>query len=182
MPVLDAYCQTTDLLLGNIPTPGYMAPDRYVTDAADEIDSKIGFIYITRVDVSNTSVVVKPARLLLKRLNVFLASGRLLMAAAAAQEDNQTHAYARSLVKEAEDALNLIATGQLVLPGAPKVVTDGETVLTGPMQANKDPESNVDAFYDRIVNPKYVYPYPSDYGVYHTPGGDQPFPDRGFVR
>jgi hypothetical protein len=161
-----------------------MSKEQYVNDAADEIDSKIGFVYETRVDTSDTSTVVKPVRLLLKRLNVFLASGRLLMAAAAAKEETQVHAYALSLVREAEATLEMIAKGQLPLDGALKVDAGTTENLTGPMQYNKDTESNVDAFYDRIANPRYWYPYPNEYGVriFPYPQTDPPFGNKSMVR
>ena len=167
---VDAYCQPSDLLTGNIPTPAYLSPAKYCVDAADEIDSKIGFIYETRVDISLGSPVAKPVCLLLKRLNVFLASGRLLMAAAAAQEDTQVHAYALSLIRDAEQTLAMIASGELPLTGATPIPGSAMPV-NGPKISNGDVESMVDAFYNRTVNPYYwnpseVEPYPATF----TPG------------
>ncbi|HWI68184.1 MAG TPA: hypothetical protein VNS88_07365, partial [Nitrospiraceae bacterium] len=71
------YSEVTDLLTGNVPTPAYLSPQKYVDDAADEIDSKIGFVYETPIDVtySSSNPVTRPVRLLLKRINNFLASG-----------------------------------------------------------------------------------------------------------
>lgn len=146
------YAAVGDLLTGNIPTPGYLAPDKFVQDAADEIDSQLGFVYETPFDVSETSELVRPARLLLKRLNVFLASGRLLMAAAASGEDDNLHAYAKSLVDQALQTLEMIRTGEIVLEGAVEINPSTSDQPKGPMWYNPDPESAVDAFYG-VVNP-----------------------------
>lgn len=146
-----AYCQTTDLLTGNIPTPAYMSPQKFVDDAADEIDSKIGFVYETPVDISDVSPVVRPARLLLKRINVFLATGRLLMAAASAGEDVSLHAYAKKMVDDATTALDAIFAGDLVIEGATLLNPASEDATKAPMWSNPDIESAVDSFYGQLI-------------------------------
>jgi hypothetical protein len=163
-----AYSEVGDLLTGNIPTPDYLSPQKYVDDAADEIDSKIGFIYKTPVviteenPVGTPNPVVRPVRLLLKRLNNFLASGRLLMAASAGGEDDRVHAYGWSLVQDATLALMQISEGKIPLEGVEPVEGDDDGVtVTAPLFYNEDLESNVSAFYDRIVNPDFQY-FPVD--------------------
>jgi hypothetical protein len=151
-----AYCLVTDLLTGNIPVPANLEPQKYVDDAADEIDSKIGFVYVTPIDVTSGSEVPRPARLLLKRINVHLATGRLLLAAAAGQEESQLHAYGWSLIKEANSALDQIASGSIPITGA-VLLPGNEEVVTAVIVNNLDPESAVEAFYDRIANPNYSY-------------------------
>lgn len=157
-----AYSETTDLLTGNVPTPAYLSPQKYVDDAADEIDSKIGFTYETPIDVTDSSSnpVSRPVRLLLKRINNFLASGRLLLAVDAGAETDRVHAYGLYLVKEAEESLYAICEGKVNLEGAELLPTD-QARVTAPLIKNVDEESNVESFYDRISNPNYVYfPYP----------------------
>ena len=163
-----AYSVVADLLTGDVPTPGYLSPQKYIDDAADEIDSKIGFIYKTPViiteenPVGTPNPVVRPVRLLLKRLNNFLASGRLIMAVSAAGEDDRLHAYGYSLVQDATLALMQISEGKLPLDGVERLdETDGEVSVTAPLFYNEDLESNVSAFYDRIVNPDFHY-FPVD--------------------
>jgi hypothetical protein len=153
---VSSYSTTTDLLIGDVPTASTADPAKYVQDAADEIDSRIGHIYATPVDISGTSATTRPAQLLLKRLNNWLATGRLLMSADISGEENQTHAYATRLVDDASKALDMIASGQLVLDGAVKA--DGfSTQSQGPTYGNVDAESAVEAFYDRVANPNYLY-------------------------
>ena len=154
-----AYSATTDLLTGDLPLPSYVSPQKFVDDAADEIDSKIGFLYATPVDI-NAPEIVDPVKKLLKRLNNFLASGRLIMMLTQSEEDTRLHAYGYSLVVDAQAALDQIASGELVvgLPPADGAPTD---VATAPLIYNQDSESQVEAFYDRIANPYYAFP-----GVY----------------
>lgn len=151
------YSDVGDLLTGNIPTPATASPEKYVADAADEIDSVIGFIYQTPIDVTEASAVKKPARLLLKRISNWLASGRLMMAAAAGSQKLEVHAYANKLIADATAALNAIASGEVQLDGAVRLDDPAES-FTGPQIYNQDPESTVEAFYDRVANPNYIYP------------------------
>lgn len=155
------YSTTDSLLLGSIPLPNYINAESVVQDAADEIDSKLGHLFVTPFDLSNTSALSRPARLLIKRISNNLASGRLLLAIASPEENQQVHAYGWSLVKEASDALAMIAAGEIQLDGAaphPGLPVDSPAV---PLIHNVDSESAVEAFQDRIANPNYVFPYQS---------------------
>lgn len=146
-----AYCDTGDLLTGSIPTPAYLDPQKYVDDAADEIDSKIGFVYETPIDISDDSEVIRPARLLLKRINVFLATGRLLMAVASPGEETSIHAYGKSLVDNATAATEAIFDGTILLDGATDLHPATDSSHRGPIIANKDASSAVDDFYDQLM-------------------------------
>lgn len=154
---MTTYSEVGDLLTGNVPMPDYLSPEKYVQDAANEIDSKIGFLYQTPIDVSTNSDVPRPARLLLQRINNFLASGRLLMAAASGGEDDRVHAYGFYLVQQATLALDALALGDPMLEGAVPIDTGEAAAITSIIVNNLDPESNVEAFYDRVMNPSYFY-------------------------
>jgi hypothetical protein len=154
-----AYSQTTDLLLGEIPVPSYINTQKVVDDAADEIDSKLGHIYTTPFNVTDPGPMSRPARLLLKRINNFLATGRLILAVASPEENQTLHAYGWSLIREATTALDAIINGDIPLEGA-QVVTGTSLPVSTPLINNLDSESNVEAFYDRIANPNYFYPPP----------------------
>jgi phage gp36-like protein len=149
---LATYSSTDDLLTGQVPVPQAIDPAKYVSDATDEVDSVIGFRYLTPLDLSNTSPIARPARLLIKRIANFIATGRLLMAAAIAGEDRQLQAYAASLLEQGLYCLKEIAEGDITLPGAP-TSPDSPVTQTGVLLFNEDAESNVSAFYDRITNP-----------------------------
>ena len=149
------YCEVVDLLIGDIPTSAKLDPQKYVNDAADEIDSKIGFVYTTPIPVFDPTP--RPVVLLLKRLNAHLATGRMILAATILMEDKILNAYGKTLVADVEASLVLIGTGQLILDG---VIPSGLNALPKahvPLIMNKDSESAVDAFYDRVVNPAYRY-------------------------
>lgn len=143
------YCLKQDLLTGDIPLPSYVSPEKFIQDAADEIDSQIGFLYVTPVDISDAGTTSRPVRLLLKRLNSWIATGRLLMAANAA--GGEIHNYGSRLVREATASVNAIEKGQLVLEGAEKSPLSGDEQVGAPQWANVDSESNVEAFYTRVM-------------------------------
>lgn len=156
-----SYCTETDLLIGDLPTSAALSPAKYVSDAADEIDSKIGFVYTTPiiVDPNDPNVVSRPVRLLLKRINAHLASGRMILAATIPAEDERLNAYGATLVAESELAIAQIADGTIPLEGVPTEPTTAPKKTTSPLLANVDAESNVEAFYDRIGNPNYSFGY-----------------------
>jgi hypothetical protein len=153
-----AYCKVEDLLVGSTALPKGMEPQAYVDGAADEIDMRIGFTYVTPVDISETSPVERPVRLILKTLNVHLATGRLCLAMAKNAQRTDLEPYGASLVRDALAMIGQIERGEITLIGAVRVVRTGEDpAFTGPQIFNQDAESNVEAFYDRVSNPNYFY-------------------------
>lgn len=155
------YCEVVDLLIGDLPTSAALSPQKYVSDASDEIDSKIGFVYETPIDVVTAGVTPRPVVLLLKRLNAHLATGRMILAATIIAEDKQLNAYGARMVADCELTMSQIATGALVLDGTVPSGLNGLPPPHVPMILNKDEESAVDAFYDRVVNPSYSFVTPS---------------------
>lgn len=159
------YCTSADLLTGDIPVVGRAGLDRakFIQDAMDEIDSQIGLIYVTPVNSSSTSTVPRPVLLLLKRLNAHLATGRLIMAADAAGQRSEIHAYGRSLVREVHASLRQIADGTIELP-IEKLPTEVPSEhQAGPLIFNVDPVSQVESFYGAITSfsgAKLPSPYP----------------------
>lgn len=149
-----AYSSTEDLLLGNLPTPQMLSRQKYVEQAADEIDAALGFIYETPFDVSDASAMVRPARLLIKQISNNIASGRLLLAVAAPTEGNETHAYGRSLIWQATQVLAQITKGDVFLEGA-TLIDPGPTTQSPVVVGNVDSRSQVEAFYDEIANPNF---------------------------
>lgn len=167
-----AYCTKDDLLTGDIPLAGkYGDGTAFVNLAADEIDSQIGHIYITPVvfDVGDPEDPIKvakarPARLLLKKINTLLASGRIILDMAAGGEDDRLHAYGRSMVNEALSLLNKITNMDIILVGAEMLPDAADDQNTGPSVLQEDPYSLVRGFYDRyssgaIVSPMPMRPY-----------------------
>lgn len=159
----NTYCNVVDLLLGDIATSAALSPQKYVEDASDEIDSKIGFIYQTPISID--APTPRPVVLLLKRICSHLASGRLIMAGTLSVEGDNLHAYGESLVAGAQLAITQIMSNQIRLDGVTLSGLDALPTTHIPLIANKDSESAVDAFYDRVANPSYnfVRPY-SPYG------------------
>ena len=159
-----SYCTTADLLLGDISTSTALDPAKYVNDAADEIDSKIGFRYQT--PVANTAP--RPVLLLLKRLNAHLATGRLILAATISANQEELNAYGASLVNDAMLTLTAIAEGEMPLPGTtvnpdiPTVDPDDPSLLPI-LHSNLDPVSQVEAFYAGVTTPGFLGSMPSPY-------------------
>ena len=147
-----AYCVVADLLTGDIPLAGkYGNGTAFVNLAADEIDGQIGHIYVTPVVFDESTIEkaarVRPAKLLLKKINTLLASGRIILDMAAGGEDANLHAYGKSMKDEAILLLNMITTGKIVLTDAPVLAEDVDNQNTGPSISNEDPVSLVESFY-----------------------------------
>lgn len=148
----EGYCATEDLQLGSVPLPTNGDDLKYIGLAADEIDSVIGMRYKTPVVVDASSPIQRPVGLLLKKINAWLASGRLVMAADASGADDQIQQYGKYLVEEALIPLRQIADGTIVLPGIE--LSDPEANKdTGPVAAFADEASLVEAHSATFGNP-----------------------------
>ncbi len=144
-----AYCEESDLLTGNIPTHEYIDQPSYIQMAANEIDAALAMRYLVPVVVPALPMYAATP-LMLKTINLKLASGRIITAAASSAEQTEVHAYGLMLIREALEQLRMISTGDYILPGAPQVTMPG-TATKPVMVTNVDPESQVEAFYDRVV-------------------------------
>lgn len=137
------YCEVEDLLLGNIPVPS--TAGKYVQQAADEMDSHLGLQYVTPVVLDEGNPKQRPGFLLLKRINSWLATGRLVLALDAGGEDDQLHQYGKKLVDDCMKALEEIVSGNIQLPGAEPVNPDAGS-SNGPVASFADDQSLVEGY------------------------------------
>lgn len=169
-----AYCDKTDLLTGDIPLAAKYGDGQAMVDlASDEIDAEIGHTYKTPVDFTAletdeaATAAVRPSKLLLKKINQLLASGRILMDQAAGGEDRALQAYGKSMWQEATDLLEAICSGkiQLQIP----LLGDGDEATeldnTKLSFVNQDGYSLVENFYNRYSTPLYPVPPPTVPGM-----------------
>lgn len=123
------YCAEDDLLIpaGMASPTGEKA--RFVTQASEEMDSKLGYRYVVPIDLSETADPVLPLhqRLLLKDIAIKLASGRYIMSMTVHAPNEAMSAYALYLVREGEMNLMSIANGQIDLK-AKEIGQDGSDV------------------------------------------------------
>lgn len=163
-----AYSAVTDLLIGDTRIDGVIDALAYVNAAADEIDAQIGNIYVTPVSIDD-SPVNRPSLLLLKQINNYLATGRILLTLSRTAEDKKLDSLGSYYVKFALDALSKLADGEVTLFGATRSTNDTGPTYTGPRTVNDDPESLVDYFYTRMnpsnisehfISPLYPKPRP----------------------
>lgn len=146
----DTYCTVSDLLLGDTVLQNGFDKQRYVDLAADEMNSRLGYEYVIPIESSSPSEDVGAAALLiLKNINLKLASGRLILAIAAGGEETALNAYGNSLCQEAYAELSLVLSGQLPLVNASRL--DNEVSVPTARTVNADKESGVDAFYEEFV-------------------------------
>jgi hypothetical protein len=123
------YCTTNDLLIGQLisRTPPEVVPGDYVNRAADEMDSRLGFVYQTPLPVTGINALPSHQVKLLKSINLKLASGRIILATTIATEDVTIHQYGLRLIQEADLELAAIANGDVKL-SAPMVDSDGVVI------------------------------------------------------
>lgn len=168
------YAAETDLLVGDVAIPATVSREKFLRDASAEADSYIGRRYLVPLNLDDTDPVSgmpNPIPLYfrseVKRIVAHLASGRLILAMAAGGEDYQLQAYGRSLVTGALTALQAIADGTVVIPGASLSEHYSETPRGPVWSSGADAESGVDAFYDFTGDRTMPYPY----GGGFRPGG-----------
>lgn len=146
------YSSVESMLLGDMGVGPDVDKENFVEDAANEIDSKIGHIYETPLNLA-AGGLARHSALLVTKISNHLATGRLILALGIGGEEDDLHAYGIYLVREALADLDRIATGLVSLTGA--VPVTGTTLPSGtdtaPAVINKDETSPVDAFYDDMM-------------------------------
>lgn len=148
---MTAYSTTDDLLIGDVQLPVGNDGTKYVNQAADEIDSRLGFIYATPFNLATGSTLSRPAQLLVKQLSIHISSGRAMMDLSTSGENGMPNPYGKYLLDQAEAMLALIVEGRVILDGAaPANPGDGGTTefSSRVLIHNADPYSMVEAFYD----------------------------------
>lgn len=148
------YSSEDDLLLGDLMVSDSVDKAKFVANAADEMDSKIGFIYKTPIVLDS---LPRHEQLLLKGINNNLATGRLIMTLDAAGEGTSLHAYGLRLVTEAMGDLLLIANGDVDL-SAEKEDVPTQNRDSQPNLGNRDATSAVSAFEDRFMRRDHCLP------------------------
>lgn len=163
------YSDPEDVLVGtDLALPADDTIDRFVRDAAMEIDSRLGFKYVTplkftRIVNGSVTYVVEgdkttytPSYLLIKRLSNLIASGRYIMAAAGPEEQNGIHQYGNKLLRDAEAILSQITSNRAELELEELPVETDETPY-GLLVRNRESQSFVQRFEDQPMN--YHNPY-----------------------
>lgn len=151
------YSTVADLELGQIPLPDYVDIERKLQNVTDEIDSYIGQVYKTPVDISQSGTITRPGKLILKRISNSLLTGRLLLELSVTNEDTSINALGRRHIEEAQEAIAAIMSGELLLHGADKLFQDPARRPSGPFTTNVDSSSQVESFY------KYFTPSANPY-------------------
>lgn len=152
-----SYCEKRDLLLGEINVPSFIDSDQYILNASEEVDVALCGVYSTPFTMAENSQT-RPTVLFLKQVTSKLASGRIIMAAAAGAEMSEIHQYGIYLVNEAIESLKQVASGEFILPGATQV--DPSPSDTGGVRIkNVDATSNVEDFYNQIQKQTVPVPY-----------------------
>jgi hypothetical protein len=141
-----SYCEVGDLLLGEMPISSALSSTKFISDSADEINVRIGRIYVTPININE---LAPNSRTVLKIANARLASGRLLMAQAQAAQDDSLNAYARYLINEANNLISSVENNRITLEGA--TVREDLVDTPAPSIQNVDEFSAVEAFYDEFL-------------------------------
>lgn len=158
------YSSPEDVLLGtDMALPGDDTVERFIIDAAKEIDSRLGFKYktplrftrivngsVTYVDDDDPSTYT-PSYLLVSRLSNFIASGRYILAATMPEENASIHQYGNKLLRDAEAILSQITSNRADLE-IEELPTDQAQTPYGLMVANREAKSYVKQFEDNPFN------------------------------
>ena len=146
-----SYCETTDLLItADLPLPVGVNRQSYVDMASEEIDMMISRYYSTPVVFGTTEdqEKYKATLLLLKHINIKLATGRLILAVDASGENSQVHAYGQSLVAQALALIDAIVERDVILEGAAGNSNEPSEIATARAVVYQlDDTSGVEDFY-----------------------------------
>lgn len=153
-----AYCSPDDINIGNVQLPRGLNKQAYVDAAAEEMDAELGKVYVLPLTPSSAIASNTWAGKYLKKINKFLAIGRIVIDSASGGEDNSLNSYGYYHLKTAMDALAALVSGSITLTDVEKL--DVEPNTSGPQVENRDAGSYVDAFYNTPLpeSENNVYP------------------------
>jgi len=152
------YSTVDDLLTGDLLISQKVDKQKFVQDAADEMDSKLGFLYelplapcVTDPPPAVPATLEPHEILLLKGINNKLASGRLILTLDIAGEETVLHAYGLRLITEAMNDLMLVANGNVLLSACRQEMVAGLRSNRTPLCVNRDEESAQDMFESAVM-------------------------------
>lgn len=150
------------MLVGDVLLPAGFNKVKYINEATDEIDSKLGFIYqLPLVGPGEPPAALPPHEvLMLKVISNKLASGRLIMDVAMAGERQSVHAYGRRLVDEATNDLMLLANGVVDLHAVRLDSAVAQEASKLPSIQNVDEESLLLGFENTVLRSEPWYSRP----------------------
>jgi hypothetical protein len=121
-----AYCTSSDLPLGQLTNrlPAEISVNTYMNAAADHIDARLGYMYVTPFQTTGVNALPSHQVKLLKGINAKRAAGQIILAATIATEDNILQQYGLWLIQEADLELQAIESGEVRL-AAELVDADG---------------------------------------------------------
>ena len=141
------YCEPDDLILGQLSEdiPRWIGSDynKQIELAAEEIDLMVGRVYRLPLTLVEGTIDY----LLMKKLNRFIATGRILMAASSANETSNVHKYAAYLLAQGNAALEAIVNGTLELVDQEKTDDSLQDYDSGPSIFLSDKDSFIRDFY-----------------------------------
>lgn len=155
-----AYSTVDDLLLGDLPVDPALK-EQAVSQAADDIDAKLGVLYALPLAAVGGGVIPAYQLKLLKGINNKLASGRLLMTLnVSAEAVGGLHSYGKLLLDEANQELLLIANGVVTLDAVRRGATPALDNSKLPAAVVRDTESLVEQYENGAMRgiPSYARP------------------------
>ncbi len=161
------YSVVADLLLDDLRLKPDFPKQKFVDQAAEEMDSKLGFRFALPLRLegelvpSPTTWLALPPHqvLLLKTINNRLASGRLILSIAVGGEQTSLHAYGYSLVQAALIDLMMVANGDVIFDTALLVPTT-PFESKAPAGTNHDEESLLLGFENSVMRDRPWYSRP----------------------
>lgn len=137
--------------LGDMSISSGLSLDGFATDAASEMNVRLGERYVVPLDMEAPELAAHH-KAMIEMINARLAAGRLLLAVTSPAEDRDLWNYGRYLVDLAMADLDLIVSGRVILGGQGDSTTESNlSDETGPLGYNHDQMSAVEAFEESFM-------------------------------
>lgn len=167
MPDEVNYCATTDITLPHVVDAAPDDLNRFIRNACDEIDGKLGLLYEVPLPFDS---MVYHEKMLIKTIATKLAMGRYILSVTA--DEAAMHSYGLRLIQEGLDELHIIAGGEIALrvpqqdwddvPGIPDEAGAGAIGARTPTSIIVDSESLLNGFNQTVLNGRPYYVRPDD--------------------
>lgn len=171
-----AYCTTGDLILDKaIPTSPSSDLDSYITTASTFIDTELRGRYPTPISVDQSQPGHTQDTALLRNICAHLATGYYILAITSGREMGKIHDYGRHLIERAEEWIDQLRDGKLVLLTVAPVEANAPQPMDGaPIISQGLGHSLVDAYYRNFEPFGFAPGHPPD-GRHARRGESWPF-------
>lgn len=146
---VEGYCQPRDILIdpAYLPLPAGSKFGPYIEAASSFIDVSLQGVYVTPLVFTGDPAAVARDEKMVRTICAYLASGTMVFALTAGNEEARIHAYGEWLIKQGELLLGRLLSDEISLDTAERNPSAEDTANAGPLIGQGQSQNLTDGYY-----------------------------------